>query len=122
MCRDDEFKCGKDVGVAWILLFVAGLLEVGWAISMKYSEGFTRFWPSVLTLVLIVVSLGLLNLALRTLPVGTAYGIWTGIGIIGTVLLGIVLFGESAGLVRLACVGFIVLGIVGLRVLSPGSG
>lgn len=100
------------------MLLVAGLFEVGWAIGLKYTEGFTRFWPSVGTLVAMVASVGLLGLALRTLPVGTAYAVWTGIGAVGTVVLGIVLFGEPASVVRLACVGLIVAGIVGLKLTA----
>jgi quaternary ammonium compound-resistance protein SugE len=105
--------------MAWIVLFVAGLLEVGWALGLKYTEGFTRLWPTVGTVVSMVLSMGLLGLALRTLPVGTAYAVWTGIGTVGTVVLGIVLFGEPAGALRLACVGLILAGIVGLK-LVPG--
>lgn len=101
--------------MTWSLLLLAGLLEVGWAIGLKYTEGFTRFWPTVGTVAAMVASIGLLGLAMRTLPVGTAYAVWTGIGAVGTVLLGIVLFGEPATLARLACVGFILVGIVGLK-------
>ncbi len=104
--------------MAWIILFVAGLFEVGWAIGLKYTEGFTRFWPTIGTVVAIVISMGLLGIAMRTLPVGSAYAIWTGIGAVGTVILGIVLFGEPATLVRLACVGLIVTGILGLKLTS----
>jgi quaternary ammonium compound-resistance protein SugE len=105
--------------MAWVVLFVAGLLEVGWAVGLKYTEGFTRFWPTVGTVVSMVLSMGLLGIALRTLPVGTAYAVWTGIGTVGTVVLGIVLFDEPAGALRMACVGLILAGIVGLR-LVPG--
>lgn len=100
------------------MLLVAGLFEVGWAIGLKYTEGFTRFWPSVGTLVAMVASVGLLGLALRTLPVGTAYAVWTGIGAVGTVVCGIVLLGEPATVARLACVGLIVAGIVGLKLTA----
>ena len=106
--------------MAWIILFFAGLSEVGWAVGLKYTEGFTRLVPSVLTITSMVVSLGLLGLALKTLPLGTAYAIWTGIGTIGTALLGIVLFGESASALRLACIGLIVAGIVGLKLRVAG--
>jgi quaternary ammonium compound-resistance protein SugE len=99
----------------WLLLVIAGLLEVGWAIGLKYTEGFTRLWPSVGTGAAMVASVVLLGLAMRTLPVGTAYAVWTGIGAVGTVILGIVLFGEPATLARLACVGLIVAGIAGLK-------
>jgi quaternary ammonium compound-resistance protein SugE len=104
--------------MGWIILFFAGLTEVGWAVGLKYTEGFTRLVPSVLTVACMAVSLGLLGLALKTLPIGTAYAVWTGIGTIGTALLGIVLFGESASALRLACIGLIVAGIVGLKLVS----
>jgi quaternary ammonium compound-resistance protein SugE len=104
--------------MAWVVLFVAGILEVGWAIGLKYTEGFTRFWPTVGTVVSMLLSIGLLGIALRTLPVGTAYAVWTGIGTIGTVVLGIALFGESADALRLACVGLILAGIVGLKLVG----
>jgi quaternary ammonium compound-resistance protein SugE len=99
----------------WIILIIAGLFEVGWAIGLKYTEGFTRLWPSVGTVAAMVVSVLLLGWAMRTLPVGTAYAVWTGIGAVGTVVLGIVLFGEPATVARLACVGLILAGIVGLK-------
>ncbi len=102
----------------WTLLFIAGLFEVGWAIGLKYTEGFTRFWPSVATLMAMAVSLGLLGIAMRNLPVGTAYAVWVGVGAIGTVALGILLFGESASMGRLLSVGLIVLGIIGLKLTS----
>lgn len=102
----------------WILLFIAGLLEVGWAIGLKYTEGFTRLWPSVGTLAAMTLSVVLLGLAMRTLPVGTAYAVWTGIGAVGTVILGIVLFAEPATAARLVCVGLIVAGIIGLKLTS----
>lgn len=105
--------------MAWIILFLAGLFEVGWAVGLKYSEGFTRLWPSLGTLGCMIVSLGLLGLALRTLPLGTAYAIWTGIGTIGTALFGIALFHDPADVVRLACIGLIVIGIVGLYLVTP---
>lgn len=104
--------------MAWLLLFVAGLLEVGWAIGLKYTEGFTRMWPTVGTVTAMVLSVALLGVAMRTLPVGTAYAVWTGIGAVGTVILGIVLFGEPATAARLACVALIVSGIVGLKVTA----
>jgi quaternary ammonium compound-resistance protein SugE len=107
--------------MAWVVLFVAGLFEIGWAVGLKYTEGFTRFWPTVGSAVSMVVSLGLLGVALRTLPLGTAYAVWTGVGTIGTVLLGIALFGESAGALRLACVGLILAGIVGLKLVPAGE-
>ncbi|MGX1790980.1 quaternary ammonium compound efflux SMR transporter SugE [Bosea sp. NPDC055332] len=104
--------------MAWTYLFFAGLFEIGWAIGLKYTHGFTRFVPTVLTVGSMVVSLGLLGLALKSLPLGTAYAIWTGIGTIGTAILGIILFGEPATALRLACIGLIVAGIVGLKLVS----
>jgi quaternary ammonium compound-resistance protein SugE len=104
--------------MAWVLLFVAGLMEVGWAIGLKYTEGFTRLVPSVLTLASMTVSIVLLGLALKTLPIGTAYAVWTGIGAVGTAILGIMLLGEPAGAMRLACIGLIVSGIIGLKLVS----
>lgn len=103
---------------AWTILVVAGVFETGWAIGLKYSQGFTRLWPSVATAMMIVVSMGLLGISARNLPLGTAYAVWTGIGAVGTVVLGIVLFGESAALSRLACLGLIVAGILGLKFLG----
>ena len=104
--------------MAWSLLFVAGLLEIGWAIGLKYTEGFTRLVPSVLTLASMAASVLLLGLALKTLPIGTAYAVWTGIGAVGTALLGIALFGEPATALRLASIGLIVAGIVGLKLVT----
>ena len=104
--------------MAWIILTLAGLLEIGWAVGLKYTEGFTRLWPSVATLLAMVASVSLLGLAVRTLPLGTAYAVWTGIGAVGTVILGIFLFGESASLARLFCVSLIVIGIVGLKLVG----
>jgi quaternary ammonium compound-resistance protein SugE len=106
--------------MAWVVLFVAGLFEVGWAVGLKYTEGFTRLWPTVGAAASMLVSLGLLGVALRTLPLGTAYAVWTGVGTVGTVLLGIALFGEAAGALRLACVGLILAGIVGLKLVPNG--
>jgi quaternary ammonium compound-resistance protein SugE len=104
--------------MAWGLLFIAGLLEVGWAVGLKYTEGFTRLVPSVLTLLCMAGSMGVLGLALKTLPMGTAYAVWTGIGAVGTAILGIVLFGDPAGVARIACIGLIVTGIVGLKLAT----
>jgi quaternary ammonium compound-resistance protein SugE len=101
--------------MAWIVLVIAGLLEVGWAIGLKYTEGFTRPVPTVLTLASMAASVALLGWAMRSLPVGTAYAVWVGIGAVGTVILGIVLFKEPAGVARLLSVGLIVAGIVGLK-------
>jgi len=103
----------------WLILLLAGLAEVGWAVGLKYTEGFSRLWPSLGTLAAMAVSLWLLGIALRDLPLGTAYAVWTGIGTIGTAILGIMLFGESAAVLRLLCIGLIVAGIVGLKLVSP---
>ena len=103
----------------WILLVVAGLFEIGWAIGLKYTEGFTRLWPSVWTVAAMIVSLGLLGLAMKSLPVGTSYAVWVGVGAVGTVILGIVLFGEAASAGRLASVALIIAGIVGLKLATP---
>lgn len=104
--------------MAWIYLTIAGLFEVGWAIGLKYTEGFSRLWPSLATVAAMIVSLGFLGLALKSLPVGTAYAVWTGIGAIGTAALGIYLFGESADVARLGCIGLIVAGLVGLKLVT----
>ena len=102
----------------WTLLFFAGLLEVGWAIGLKYTEGFTRPVPTALTIGAMIASVALLGLAMKHLPVGTAYAVWTGIGSVGTVILGIILLGDSAAPLRLACLGLIVLGIAGLKLTA----
>ena len=104
--------------MAWIYVLVAGALEVGWAVGLKYTDGFTRLWPSVWTVAAMVVSMLLLALALRTLPAGTAYAVWTGIGTVGTALLGLYLFGEPATFLRLGCIGLIVIGIIGLKLVG----
>jgi len=104
--------------MAWLLLVVAGLLEVGWAIGLKYTAGFTRLWPTVGTLTAMVASVGLLGVAMKTLPVGTAYAVWVGVGAVGTAALGMVLFGELASVGRLVSLGLIVAGIVGLKLAS----
>lgn len=104
--------------MTWLVLLVAGLFEIAWAIGLKYTEGFTRLWPTVATIGAMVVSLGLLGMAMRTIPVGTAYAVWTGIGTVGTVILGIVLFGESANALRLICVALILAGILGLKMID----
>ena len=104
--------------MSWILLFVAGLFEIGWAIGLKYTHGFTRLWPSVGTALSMLVSVVLLGQTMRDLPVGTAYAVWTGIGAVGTVILGIALFNDPANAARLVCVGLIVAGILGLKLTS----
>ena len=105
--------------MAWIILVIAGLFEIGWAIGLKYTEGFTRLWPTVGTVVAMVVSVVLLGLAMRSLPVGTAYAVWTGIGAVGTAALGMVLIGEAATVGRLVSLALIVAGIVGLKLVTP---
>ena len=106
--------------MAWVLLVVAGLFEVGWATGLKYTDGFTRLWPTVWTAVAMVASLWLLGIAMRTLPVGTAYSVWVGVGAVGTVLLGIALVGDPISTMRLISLALIVAGIVGLRLGTPG--
>lgn len=104
--------------MAWIYLFIAGLFEIGWAIGLKYTEGFSRPVPSILTVVSMVLSVSLLGIALKHLPVGSAYAVWTGIGTVGTALLGVYLFAEPATAFRLSCIGLIVAGIVGLKLAA----
>jgi len=106
--------------MAWVILVLAGLFEIGWAIGLKYTEGFTRLWPTVWTAISMLVSLWLLGLAMKSLPVGTAYSVWVGVGAVGTVILGIALFEEPANAARLVSVGLIVAGIVGLKLATPG--
>ncbi len=103
----------------WAILILAGIFEVGWAIGLKYSQGFTRFWPTVWTALAMIVSLWLLGIAMKDLPVGTAYSVWVGVGAVGTVILGIVLLGESANPARLISIGLIIAGIIGLRLATP---
>ena len=105
--------------MASVILVLAGLFEIGWAIGLKYTEGFTRFWPAVGTVSAMIISLGLLGLAMKSLPVGTSYAVWVGVGAVGTAILGMVLFGESANAGRLVSLGFIVAGIVGLKLSTP---
>lgn len=105
--------------MAWLVLVIAGLLEVGWAVGLKQSAGFTRPLVTLFTLVSMVASMGLLGLCLRALPLGTAYAIWTGIGTVGTAVLGIILFGDDMSVVRLTCIGLIVAGIAGLKLVTP---
>ncbi|HVJ44979.1 MAG TPA: quaternary ammonium compound efflux SMR transporter SugE [Luteolibacter sp.] len=102
----------------WIILIIAGLFEVGWAVGLKYTEGFTRFWPSVITVASMIVSLGLLGVSMRSLPTGTAYAVWVGVGVIGTVLAGIFFLGESAGLLKTASLLLIIMGIAGLKIAA----
>jgi quaternary ammonium compound-resistance protein SugE len=107
--------------MTWVILFVAGLFEIAWAVGLKYTDGFTRLWPTVGTAAALLASMSLLGIALRTLPLGTAYAVWTGIGSVGTAVLGIVLFREPATAMRLVCIGLIVSGIVGLKLATPGQ-
>ena len=104
--------------MSWVVLIVAGLFEIGWAVGLKYTDGFTRPWPTLGTVACMIASLGLLGIALRALPLGTAYAVWTGVGTVGTALLGMALFGEAADPIRLACIGLIVVGIVGLKFVT----
>ena len=104
--------------MAWIILFIAGLFEIGWAVGLKYTEGFTRLVPTVLTAISLALSMGLLGWAVKTLPLGTAYAVWTGVGAVGTAIVGVVLFKEPATAARLVCLGLIVTGILGLKMFS----
>jgi quaternary ammonium compound-resistance protein SugE len=106
----------KEKFMAWVYLFLAGLMEVGWAVGLKYTEGFSRLWPTVWTIVAMALSLFLLGQALKSLPVGTAYAVWTGIGAVGAAVLGIILFDDSRSVLRLLSIGLIVAGIAGLRI------
>jgi quaternary ammonium compound-resistance protein SugE len=106
--------------MAWLLLVLAGLFEVGWAIGLKYTDGFTRLWPTIGTVLAMIVSLGLLGIAMKSLPVGTSYAVWVGVGAVGTAIMGIVLLGEVANAGRLISLGLIIAGIVGLKIATPG--
>jgi quaternary ammonium compound-resistance protein SugE len=105
--------------MAWVNLVIAGLLEISWAIGLKYTDGFTKFWPSIFTVTAMIASFYFLAQALKIIPVGTGYAVWTGIGAAGTAILGIILFSESAALPRLACIALILAGIIGLKLVSP---
>ena len=104
--------------MAWIYLFIAGLFEIGWAVGLKYTEGFTKIWPSIITIATMILSFYFLSTAVKTIPIGTAYAIWTGIGAVGTAILGIILFGESKEFMRMLFILLIVVGIVGLKFFS----
>jgi len=112
--------CEGIVMQVWIVLFLAGVAEIAWVIGLKYSEGFTRLWPSAFTVVTLAASMLLLGWAVKSLPIGTAYAVWTGIGAIGAAVAGLMLFGESANPMRLLCIGLIVAGVVGLKLSTPG--
>jgi quaternary ammonium compound-resistance protein SugE len=116
-CRDDPEK-REERNMAWFILVIAGLFEVGWAIGLKYTEGFSKLWPTVGTVLAMIISLGLLGVAMKTLPVGTAYAIWVGVGAIGTVILGMVLFGEPVTMLRIGSLVLIVAGIIGLKLAA----
>lgn len=105
--------------MVWIILFAAGLFEIGWAVGLKYTEGFTRLWPSVGTVLALLISVGMLGIAMKSLPVGTAYAIWVGIGAIGTAVLGIMLFGEPASMGRMLSLALIMAGVIGLKLATP---
>ena len=105
--------------MSWFILIIAGLFEIAWAIGLKYTEGFTRLWPTVGTVLAMAISVGLLGIAMKSLPVGTAYAVWVGVGAIGTAILGIVLFGESANAGRLVSLALILAGIIGLKLATP---
>ncbi|HEY3859218.1 MAG TPA: quaternary ammonium compound efflux SMR transporter SugE [Gammaproteobacteria bacterium] len=107
-----------NASLAWVLLFIAGLFEVAWAVGLKYTVGFTRPIPTVLTVTAMVISMGLLGVTTRSLPIGTAYAVWTGIGVFGTAVLGMYLFGESMAPLRLLCLGLIITGIIGLKLAT----
>jgi len=107
--------------MAWTFLIIAGILEIGWAIGLKYTHGFTKLWPSVATAAGMIASFGLLSLSLKTIPIGTAYAVWTGIGAAGTAVVGMWFLGESREVIRIVCIMLIVGGVVGLRVASPGG-
>ena len=111
----------KKTNMAWINLFIAGLFEVAWAIGLKYSHGFTKLYPSIFTITAYIFSIVFLSFAVKSLPIGTAYAVWTGIGAVGTVILGIMLLGESSDLPRIICILLILTGIVGLKLFTPNS-
>jgi quaternary ammonium compound-resistance protein SugE len=107
--------------MSWFYLFIAGLFEIGWAVGLKYTEGFTKLWPSVITIAGMILSFYFLSTAVRSIPIGTAYAVWTGIGAVGTAILGIILFGEPRELTRIFFILLIVIGIVGLKIFSESS-
>lgn len=107
--------------MSWIYLFIAGLFEIGWAVGLKYTEGFTKLWPSLATIITMILSFYFLSTAVKTIPIGTAYAIWTGIGAVGTSILGMILFGESKELIRIFFILLIVIGIIGLKLFSNAN-
>jgi len=118
-CDGDDPDTWQVFVMTWLILILAGVLEIGWAIGLRYTEGFTRLWPTVGTLVAMTLSLGMLGVAMKTLPIGTAYAVWVGIGAVGTALFGIVLFGESANAGRLLSLALIIAGVIGLKLATP---
>src|SRR5262245_46495506 len=115
-------SCAKEtngLATAWLALFLAGLLEVGWALGLKYSDGFTRFWPSIATVLAIALSFVLMGISLKSLPFGTAYAVWTGIGAAGTMIVGMMAFGEPTDIFRVSCLVLIITGMVGLKLMTP---
>jgi quaternary ammonium compound-resistance protein SugE len=118
-CDGDDPDTWQVFVMTWLILILAGVLEIGWAIGLRYTEGFTRLWPTVGTLVAMTLSLGMLGVAMKTLPIGTAYAVWVGIGAVGTALFGIVLFGESASAGRLLSLALIIAGVIGLKLATP---
>ena len=104
--------------MSWLYLFIAGLFEIGWAVGLKYTSGFTKLWPSIITIIGMILSFYFLSAAVKSIPIGTAYAIWTGIGAVGTAILGIILFGESKEIIRLFFILLIIIGIVGLKIFS----
>jgi quaternary ammonium compound-resistance protein SugE len=118
---DGPTFASKGLAMAWIILFIAGLFEIGWAVGLKFTQGFTRPIPIVLTAISLVLSMGLLGWSVKSLPLGTAYAVWTGVGAVGTAIVGVVLFKEPATAARLVCLGLIVAGILGLKLVSPAA-
>ncbi|MEJ2493328.1 MAG: quaternary ammonium compound efflux SMR transporter SugE [Ignavibacteriaceae bacterium] len=108
--------------MAWVYLFIAGLFEIGWAVGLKYSTGFTKLQPSIITIIAMIASFYFLAIAVKTIPIGTGYAVWTGIGAVGTAIAGMILFGESKELIRILCILLIIVGIVGLKIFSKTSG
>ena len=113
-----NFNLTKHKKMTWLYLFIAGLFEIGWAVGLKYTDGFTKLWPTIITIIGMILSFYFLSSAVKTIPIGTAYAVWTGIGAVGTAILGIILFGESKELIRIFFILMIIVGIVGLKIFS----